>query len=98
MWNLGEEPYSYSELTDCIREEEQLFQMRSIFTFSLASRVATNCPFHFPLLRFNLRHESAVHVGQPVEPDAAHRLQAKVLALPRSEAFWGEEASVVPHP
>ena len=98
MWNLGEEPYSYSELTDCIREEEQLLQMRSIFTFSLARRVATHCPFHFPLLRFNLRHEGAVHVGQPVEPDAAHRLQAKVLALPRSEAFWGEEASVVPHP
>ena len=67
-------------------------------TFSLARRVSTHCPFHFHLLRLKLRHEGAVHIGEPVEPDAAHGLQAEVLALPRSEASWGEQASVVPNP
>lgn len=66
--------------------------------FALARRLPAHSPFYFPLIWFKLCHEGAVHVGQPVEANAAHRLQAQVLALPGCKAFWVEKASIVPHP
>ena len=80
------------------KELPPLLYRKQIFTFALARRLPTHCPFYFPLIWFKLCHEGAVHVGQPVEANAAHRLQAQVLALPGCKAFWVEKASIVPHP
>ena len=80
------------------KELPPLLYRKQIFTFALARRLPAHCPFYFPLIWFKLCHEGAVHVGQPVEANAAHRLQAQVLALPGCKAFWVEKASIVPHP
>ena len=54
-------------------------------------------PSNFAHIPIKVGEQSAVHVREPVEADTPNRLKAEVLALPRGEAFWCKEASIVPN-
>ena len=66
-------------------------------TFSLAGRMSPHRPSNFAHIPVKVGEQSAVHVREPVEADTPNRLKAEVLALPRGEAFWCKEASIVPN-
>ena len=66
-------------------------------TFSLAGRMSPDRPSNFAHILVKVGEQSAVHVGEPVEANTPNRLKAEVLALPRGEAFWCKEASIVPN-